>query len=78
VLAQMGEETKVAEANHMLRMEARLDRLEQQGGGAGYPGMMGAPGGAATGAGVVPVNAPAGYVPPPMEVSGIPAAGGRY
>jgi len=79
VLAQMGEEAKVGEANTMMKMEARLDLLERQGAGGLGVGGWGAqaPAGGAAGA-AVPINAPAGYVPPAMEMSGIPAAGARY
>ena len=78
ILAQQAETLKVQEINQMLTMEARIDLLERQGGAGGgaggaFPGLM-----PATAGGPVPANAPAGYVPPPVEVSGIPAAGGRY
>ena len=81
LLAAQSEEGKVAEANLLMQMEARVNWLEQNGGagGAGAFGAMGMPGAGGMGGlpMAVPDTAPPGYIPPPMEASGIPPPG-RY
>ena len=66
-LATSAEDQKIRESNLMQQMEARMNFLEQNGGAT-----VGAPGGHVEI--VQPRQAPAGYVTPPMEASGIPKA----
>ena len=69
-VASSAEDQKIRESNLVQQMEARMMFLEQNGGGgAGLPGVP-----LGNVEMVQPRNAPPGYVPPPLEASGIPQA----
>ena len=70
MVASLAEEQKIRETNLLQQMDARMSFLEQSGGGGG--GVAAVPGGG--GHVQQPKNMPKGYVPPPMEASGIPQA----
>ena len=76
LLASQAEDVKIAEHNLLMQLETRINVLEQGGGGGGGWGGMGGMGGAPMQA-PIPDSAPPGYIPPPMEASGIPPPG-RY
>ena len=69
-VASTAEDQKIRESNLIQQMEARMNFLEQTGGGAAS--VAGIPSGHVEI--VQPRNAPPGYVPPPLEASGIPQA----